>query len=70
MEIGKAIRSAAFPAWGSRGIRCGFLHFIRMSFWLCPVNRGGKRVMKAHMNQVHFFEVEEERELWDVDTLE
>ena len=33
-------------------------------------DRGGKRVMKAHMDQVHFFEVEEERELWDVDTLE
>ena len=35
-KTGKAIRSAAFPAWGSREIRCGFLHFIRMSFWLCP----------------------------------
>lgn len=33
---GKPPDRLRFPPWGSREIRCGSLHFIRMSFWLCP----------------------------------
>lgn len=57
------------PAWGSR--ESGVVSaFYKDELLALSGDRGGKRVMKAHMDQVHFFEVEEERELWDVDTLE
>lgn len=55
---------------GEPGNPVWFSAFYKDELLALSGDRGGKRVMKAHMDQVHFFEVEEERELWDVDTLE
>ena len=55
---------------GEPGNPVWFSAFYKDELLALSGDRGGKGVMKAHMDQVHFFEVEEERELWDVDTLE
>ena len=50
------------PVWFSSGYREELLALTG--------DQGGKRVMKAHMDRVRLFEVEEARELFDMDTKE